>query len=393
MKWLLILLSSAISVALISLWILQDPGNVIVTWLHYEIRFSVVTGFFFFLFLFCILLLCIRVCSWFFGIPFRWLSSLHKSQVVTAKHELLELLSSLEAELFSDALYHQKKAGRRLSKNPLFLWISGNAFEKAEKYFEAEQCFMKLMESPSSLFLGLKGQIRSALHRSDFKSAMGLLQHAEKLFPTSPWVLKHLLAISRENKNFKKAETLTLRLEDLGYFTSDQSKRQIAYFQYQEAIQSQTSSGQKEVLLRQAHYLDPSRHEVTEVFAQFLFEQGHKSYALSAIEATWLLSPTQSLGNIYLKISAPKDVEDAYRVALKLVKNNQSHPESLLFLSRTAFQAKLWMEARAPLTTLLKHDPTAEVYRLLAQIELEEKHDWNAAIKWLMEGLSTPRHL
>ena len=218
MKWLLIIFSLAIGIALMSLWVLQDPGHIIVTWLNYEIRFSVAVGFLFLLFFFCVLSLCVRICSWFFGIPFRWLSSLRKSQVITAKQELLELLSSLEAELYSDALNHQKRAGRRLSKNPLFLWMSGNSFEKAEKPFDAEQYFLKLIENPSTIFLGLKGQIRAALHRGDFKSAEGLLQHAEKLLPTSPWVLKHLLAISRENKNFKKAEALTLCLEDLGYF-------------------------------------------------------------------------------------------------------------------------------------------------------------------------------
>ncbi len=139
--------------------------------------------------------------------------------------------------------------------------------------------------------------------------------------------------------------------------------------------------------------MDPSRNEITEVFAQLLFDQGHKSYALSAIEATWVLSPTQPLGDLYLKVSMPKNERDVYQVATKLVKNNSRHPESLLFLSRTAFQAKLWNDARAHLTHLLKLNPSVEAYRLLAQIELEEKHDWSAVIKWLMEGLSAPRHL
>ncbi len=393
MKWLFVIFSLAMGIALMSLWLLQDPGHITVTWLNYEIQVSVAIGFLFFLFFFYVFFLCVRMCSWFFGIPFRWLSSFHKSKIVTAKHELLELLSALEAEIYSDALYHQKRAGRGLSKNPLFLWVSGNTFEKAEKHLEADQCFLKLLENPSTIFLGLKGRIRADLHRGNFKSAMGLLQHAEKLFPTSPWVLKHFLAISRELKDFKKAEALTLRLEDLGYFSSDQSKKQVACFQYQEAIQPNTPTSQKEILLRQAHYLDPSRSEITEVFAQFLFDQGHKSYALSAIETTWVMSPTQSIGDLYLKVSMSKNEGDVYQVATKLVKHNPRHSESLLFLSRAAFQAKLWSNARAHLTHLVKLDPSVEAYRLLAQLELEEKRDWSAAIKWLMEGLSAPRHL
>jgi HemY protein len=393
MKWILIILFLSMFAAVMGLWFVQDPGQIEIIWLGYELQLSLALGFLFCVFFFSSLFLCIRVLSWFLGMPFRWLSSIKKAKLLTAKYELVELLSSYEAELFSDALFHQKKAARRLSTNPLFLWISGMTFEKAEKHLEAEKCFLELVNKPSTAFLGLKGQIRSALHRGDIKSAYGLLQHTEKFLPKSPWVLKHLLAISREQKNFKKASSLILRLEDLGYFTTDQSKKQLAYLQFREAMQSKTSEAQKESLLRQSHYLDPSLNEATEIFAQLLFDKGHKSYALSAIEATWNLAPTQKLGKLYLKIIMPKSDVDAYQVVCKLVKNNPNHCESLTLLSSTAVKAKLWGEARVHLSTLLSQNPTAEAYRLLATLELEEHQDYKAALKWLEEGLNSPRHI
>ncbi|MBY0500851.1 MAG: hypothetical protein K2P93_02475 [Alphaproteobacteria bacterium] len=393
MKWILVFLLLIMFAAGMGLWFLQDPGQMEIVWLGYELQLSLALGFLICVFFFFSLFFCIRVLSWFLGIPFRWLSSIKKAKLLTAKHELVELLSSYEAELFFDALSHQKKAARRLSTNPLFLWISGITFEKAEKHLEAEKCFLELVNKPSTAFLGLKGQIRAALHRDDIKSAYGLLQHTEKLLPKSPWVLKQLLTISREQKNFKKASNLVLRLEDLGYFTTAQSKKQLAYFQFQEAMQSKTSEAQKESLLRQSHYLDPSLYEATEVFAQLLFDKGHKSYALSAIEATWNLSPTQKLGELYLTIIMPQSAIDAFQVVCKLVKNNPSHNESLTLLSSIAIKAKLWGEARAHLSTLLAQNPTSEAYRLLASLELEEHQDYKAAVKWLQEGLNSPRHV
>lgn len=55
MRWILFLFFFSIILACLGLWYLQDPGKITVTWLHYEIQCSIVTGFillFFFTFLF-----------------------------------------------------------------------------------------------------------------------------------------------------------------------------------------------------------------------------------------------------------------------------------------------------------------------------------------------------
>lgn len=393
MKWILFILFLVFMLASLGFLSLQNPGIVEITWLGYEVRLTAMLALLILLFFFCSIILLGFWIARLFRMPGKWLSLFRCSQNKKAELELLELLSSYEAETFSGALQHQKKAAHRFSENPFFLWASGNTFEKADKHYEAEKCFMALTKNPSTAFLGLKGQIRAALHRGDVKTAYDLLKRAEKFAPTSPWVLKHLLALSREQQNFEEAEALVLRLEDLGYYTPGQSKKQTAFLQYQQALQPKISLSQREVFLRQAHYLDPSLAEATEVLAPLLQKQGHITYALTALETTWNLNPTQALGDLYLKIVSPKDDMKAFQEAQTLVKDNPKHPESLFFLARMALQAKLWGEARACLTNLLKHDPTADVYQLLSHLEMEEKHNWKAALKWLEEGIEAPRHV
>lgn len=395
MKWILFLLLCAALLVSLGFWYLEDPGYVKIIWLGYEAQLTVVAGFCIFLFFSFMILVFGRIVGSLLRMPLRWLSFFRRSQDEKAKHGFLDFLSSYEAETFPDALHHQKKAAQRFLNNPIFLWISGNFFEKAEKPFEAEQCFMDLAKNPSSAFLGLKGQIRAAMHRGDFKSAHGLLQRAEKLMPTSPWVLKHFLALTREQKNFKEGEACILRLEDLGYFSSDQCKKQMADLSYLQAIQPETSSAQKELLLRQSHRLDPSHVEAAQEFVLLLQEQGSITYASTVLEETWDVNPKQALGELYLKISSPGDNLAAYQLAHHLVKNNPKHHESLVFLAHTAIKAKLWGDARAHLTNLLnlKETTTADVYQLFARFELEEKQDLQAAIQWLEKGLQAPRHL
>lgn len=392
MKWiLLLLLLLTLPFALMGLLYFQDPGYVNIRWIGYDIQFTAVFGLLCLVFLFFLLLYIINFLLWLSRILFGKRTLFSKK----VEQTLLTLLSAYEAENFSEALRLEKKVAQRLKDNPFYLWISGHLFEETERPLEAEQSFTELTKSTSTTFLGLKGKIRAALQRRDLITAFDLLQHAQKMMPTSPWVLKHLLALAREKKSFNEAETLIFQLTDLGYVSSDNSDKQLAHLYYQQAIQEITSTDQKEILLRQAHELDPSLSQVTEVLAPLLEKKGHTTYALTALEATWILSPAQKLGDLYLEISKPKDSLEAYEKAKKFVKNNPKHPESLLLLARTALGAKLWGEARAHLTQLLllKQEATATVYQLLAQLEKEEHKDMQAAMTWLEKGLQAPRHV
>ena len=370
---------------------LRDPGSIEMTWLGYEVELTAVLALFILLLSFFIIILLGYGVSWFFEIFAKWGIFLKLSRDKKVKNELMEFFSCYEAEAFKEALHHQKKGKPYLANHPLFLWISGNIFEKTGQYVEAAECFISLTKNPFTTFLGLKGQIRASMHRGDFKLAYTLLKRAEKIIPTSPWVLKHLLGLACEQKDFENAEKLILRLEDLAIFTSEQGKKQIAHLDYQQALQPKLSLSQKEVYLRQSHQLDPSCPEVAETFVGVLKQQGHITYALTVLETTWKLTPTQKLGDLYLVLVKPRDDLEAFQVAQNFVKDNSEDSESLLFLARTAFKAKLWGEARSFLNLLLKKNPTAPVYQLLAHLELKEKEDWQAAIKWLEEGLHAPR--
>lgn len=61
MKQILYLLLSLMAAALLGLWHLQAPGNVTITWLGYEVQFSVAVGFIFFIILYFIVYTGLRL--------------------------------------------------------------------------------------------------------------------------------------------------------------------------------------------------------------------------------------------------------------------------------------------------------------------------------------------
>lgn len=393
MKWILTFLLFIVASLFVGTLGFHYPGEVQIIWLGYEVKLSAAVFLLVILSIFVMTLIFGRFLYWLFGLPRRWTSSFKYSQQEKANQILIKLFSANEAEETAEALEVHKKGREALSQNPLFLWCSGQVFEKADKHLEAEKCFLELTKNSSTLFLGLKGQIRAALHRGDSNQAYYFLKRAEESSPSSPWVLKHLLALARQKNKFEEQESLILRLEDLGCLSAEQSKKQIAQSQYQQALEPKVALTQKEAFLRQAHYLDPAHSEATSALALLLKDQGQRTYATTVIEETWAESPSQKLGDLYLKICDSTDKNKAFESAKELVKNNPQHGESLLFLARSALEAKLWREARTCLNTLLKMKPTADAYQLLARLELESKKDEKAALSWLEEGLQAPRHI
>lgn len=392
MKWLLFFIVTAIFFGFLGIVYLVNPGSLELIWFGYNIQLSAILAFIILIFLMSILLLIGHSILWLINLPSKWANHYKKSQESNVETELLNLLISSEAENFNTALELTQKMKKKLEKNPFFLWIAGNIFEKTKHYLEAEQCFMALIAQPGTFFLGLKGQIRAAIERGDFNKAYDLLKRAEKDFSSSPWVLKHFLALARKQKKFIDAEKTALRLDDLGYITKDQSKKQLAYIEYQEALQPKISQEQKETYLRQAHYLDPSLTQVSEMLAELLHEQGHYAQALSILQATWDHAPTQTLGDLYLKILSPKNEGAAFEKVKEFVKKNPKNPESLLLLARIGLKAKLWGETRAALKQLIEKHPTAVAYQLMAHLESHEHQNMEAAMEWLEKGLQAPRY-
>ena len=139
---------------------LVDPGSVEILWFGYSVQLSAIlaTG----VLVFCVLAFLILGYSlwWVIHLPSRWISAFQKSQTTGPQFELLRLLSLYEEESLNVALSFTKKMRKKFESIPLFLWISGNIFEKTGHHLEAEQAFMSLLSHPDTFFLGLKGQIR-----------------------------------------------------------------------------------------------------------------------------------------------------------------------------------------------------------------------------------------
>ncbi len=91
-----------------------------------------------------------------------------------------------------------------------------------------------------------------------------------------------------------------------------------------------------------------------------------------------------------MELHNPDSSVKAYELVKKLVKNNVSDPQSQLLLGKYALKAKLWGDARTILEKLVKRSPSsAQVYKLLSQLEVKEHNSLKGAYEWAIKGCET----
>lgn len=89
MKWIMLSLLLFILIASFGLWYLQDPGNITITWLGYEVQFSIVTGFILFLLMYCLLSLFLCLISHMHGFVSHVLSYFRRPKDTKEKNDPL----------------------------------------------------------------------------------------------------------------------------------------------------------------------------------------------------------------------------------------------------------------------------------------------------------------
>ena len=81
MKHIFFFLSVSVVAASLGIWYLRDPGSVTITWLDYEIQFSVISAFVFFTLLLIIIFIILRLFHRLHSFVSHCLSFFHRSRV------------------------------------------------------------------------------------------------------------------------------------------------------------------------------------------------------------------------------------------------------------------------------------------------------------------------
>jgi HemY protein len=117
---------------------------------------------------------------------------------------------------------------------------------------------------------------------------------------------------------------------------------------------------------------------------------GRRRLALQVLEQSWRAGPHPETSRAYAQLDPSETpAQRLQRIETRLVPLRRDHPELLVLQGETAMQAEQWDVARSRLEAALAAEPSARVYRLLAELE---RHAGNPgrAQEWLAKAADAP---
>lgn len=287
-----------------------------------------------------------------------------------------------------EARRHARRADVLLDEPPLTMLLAAQAAQLVGDEAEAKRQFRKMLEKPDTEFLGLRGLITQALKAGAHDEAMQLARRARTLRPQTAWVQTTLFELETRSGDWRAAQETLRQASRMAALPPALARRHEAAVALERSRQAAAEQRDDEALAQAEHAwkAEPDHPAVAAWLAERYLAAGKARAALRIIEQAWGRRPHVDLVDPYLRAKGATSPLQRVKAIEHLAGLAARHVDSPLALARVNLEAKLWGEARRHVQRAIElagGAPTAQMARLMARIEDEEKGDQLAARDWL----------
>ena len=374
----------------LAVWLSDNPGQVKINWLNYQIdtHFSI----------FLIFIIFIVFMLWLFYALFNKIMkapktffSLRKSRRKSAGYKALTLGMAAVAAGDKDEAVRLSKKANILLKDPLLTrLLSAQTATLNGDETAALNYFSALSEDHETEFVGLVGLMRQAMGNQDQRLLLELTKKAYKKRPESAFVCETLFSLQTKMADWENAQkTLTesvrrkVKTEKVavGLRVTICTARAIEFknndmvleaIKYADKALTDDKNFVPAAILRAELTQDPEKERKT----------------IRTLEAIISATPHRELTMNYLKLwSEESPLQHFQRLQKLLIKSDKS-VQGRLILAEIALEAELWGEARKYLGDILIDNMTNHGCRLMASLEQRERNDETEARRWLEKSIN-----
>ena len=371
---LFLFLLAAVAVSLLAAWLADHPGQVALTWqgVHVETSFAVLM--IAVLLLGLLLVVLFEIIRLLGGAPRRIGHRLRRSRVDRGYQALAQGLVAAAAGDTSAAKALNRRADKLLGHAPATLLLSAQAAQLEGDEVAARARFQEMLEHQETEFLGLRGLLAQAMKEGDWENALQLARRAHLRRPNTPWVLTTLFDLQTRSGLWTEALSTVSDMARHKLIDRSTATRWRALLYHQRAAAQRAAGRPYEALYlaRKAHKLQPDFAPIA-VQASALAEQSNQPrVARKVLESAWKAKPHPALAKAYFLLGGNSSASERLKLAQRLHELQPRQLESELALAEQAIAAKAWPAAREALERARKLNPTATVYRLLAEVAQAE---------------------
>jgi HemY protein len=374
-------------------WIVDRPGEIVLTWQGYHVETSVAVGL-------AILLIAAAAIAIVWGVlRFLYKSPRRMRQRAAAKRQakgLAALSRGMIAVGAGDVRLARKSAAeaqRHLSDEPLAHLLNAQAAQLSGDRGAAVAAFETLAALPATRLLGLRGLHVEAQRRGDHEAALHYAHEAHKIAPL-PWsakaVLEHRAAHAQWEAALAALEShIAAKLVD-----KPTGARQKAVLETAIALDKADRAPDEALrLARQALAFAPDLIPATVLAARIMSRRGDVRKAAKLIEAAWARARHPELAEAYLDLRSGDSNADRLAKARALAKLAPQDPESAMIVARAGLAARDFVAARKAMAPLIAEGerPSLRACLIMAELEDAEFGDQGQVREWLARSARAPR--
>jgi HemY protein len=249
-----------------------------------------------------------------------------------------------------------------------------------------------MMRHPETEFLGLRGMLAAAMKDGDLDEALRLARRAYLRRPQTHWVLTTLFDLQTRRELWPEARSTVAAMVRAKAIDRAKATRWRAILYHLQAAEERERGQSFEAfeLAIKALRLAPDFAPIAAQHSELALEQHNRRRARRGLEACWEAAPHPALARAYAALAPDESPDDRLKRFEALHNLRPDHLQSQVTMAELAMLAKRWSTAREYLEKALKLDPTARVYRLLAELERVDGGDSERATMWLAKAMEAP---
>ena len=388
---LLIRFTLVVLLAILFAWLADQPGDLTLRWLGYEIQTSLMAAMITLAILVLLLWITWSLIMWMLDRPGA-LGSWFKSRRQRKGREALSNgLIAVAAGDKEAAQANARTAVSVLGDDPMARLLDAQAAQMRGDSARVLELFDEMTRHPETRLLGLRGLHTEAVRQHDVARARELAEEAARLNPKVSWASQAVLsyqsadedwpAISRTIDQQKQAKLIDRKEAN--------AKHAVVLTAQAKALEESDPVRAGELAL-EAHKLEPSLVPAAVMAANHVSTGGNLRKASKIIEKTWALVPHPDLAEAYGNIRAGDSALDRLKRVTSLVRKSGGI-EGAVALAMAAIDAREWKAARRALEPYAHDRPQARICGLMAEIEEGEFGDKGRSREWLARAVRAPR--
>ncbi len=313
--------------ALGAMWIVERPGEIVLTWQGWRISTSVTVA------LAALAALLVATIVVWSIIRFFLLAPSNLSLFFRTRREdrgwraLSRGMIAAGAGNLALARSSAAEAQKILGNEPLALLLSAQAAQLDGDAPRAEAEFRAMLAQPETRLLGLRGPYLEARRRNDHVAAHDAAEEASKSDAGIFWASEALLEYQSIRGEWDEALATVERERKAGTIDKPTAKRRRAVLLTAQGLTIEHADSEKAlVLAREAAKLAPSLVPAAALAGRLEAKAGSLKRAQRVIEKAWALAPHPELAESYGNLKLQDTAKERLARIQSLARNNADHP-------------------------------------------------------------------